>query len=179
MRIAKLREHDMPSRPATLLSLCATLMLAACSGGNALSTGALLGGDSKPKEPPAPRNDPGARAFQVGAVSARAQKCGFNFDPARLKANFLAAEMQAGTSADELAKAERLYNSTQNTVAKAVSGAEDYCSGERVAYIRGDLNRHLAGDFAPSPPRSFAKDDSLFTFNGPNEGDATGIPITR
>lgn len=169
----------MPFRPATLLSLCVALLLAACSGGNALSTGALLGGDSKPKEPPPPRNDPTARAFHVGAVSARAQKCGFNFDPARLKASFLAAETQAGTSPEELAKAERLYGTTHNAVAKAVSNAEDYCSRERVDYIRSDLNRHLAGDFAPSPPRSFAKDDSLFGFNAPGEVDATGIPITR
>lgn len=166
----------MPSMSAarkpsvTFASVAAAAVVAATlagCGSSALTTGSLFGGESKPKAAPAPRNDPTARAFQVGAVTARAQKCGFNFDPARLKTNFLAAEVQQGTSADELSKADRLFTVTQNTVAKAIAGDEDYCSDERIAYIRGDLTRHLAGDFTPGRPRDFSKDDvGLFSFGG-------------
>ena len=158
----------MTSRPAAaaLVAVGTALLLAGC-GSSALTTGSLFGGDSKPKEPPAPRNDPTARAFQVGAVAARAQKCGFNFDVARLKSSFLAAEVQQGTSADDLARVDRLFGVTQTTVARAIAGEADYCSDERIAYIRGDLTRHLAGDFTPGRPRSFAKDEGgLLSFGG-------------
>lgn len=151
--------------------------LAGCSGSNALSTGSLFGGGNKaktaaaaaaaPAAPPPPRNDPVARAFSTGAVSARAQKCGFNFDPARLKSSYLAFEAQSGTPVEELAKSEKLYNVTQNSVAKAIATEPDYCTPARIAFIRGDLTRHLAGDFAPGQPKSFAKEDpGVFSFGG-------------
>lgn len=156
------------SRVSAVLVLAVSAALSGCSGSSALTTGSLFGGGDKPKAaPPAPRNDPVARAFQVGAVSARAQKCGFNFDPVRLKASFLASEVQLGTSVEEVAKADKLFNATQGAVAKAIAKAEDYCSAERVDYIRGDLTRHLAGDFAPGRPRDFSKDEGgLFSFGG-------------
>lgn len=147
--------------------------VAGCSGSNALTTGSLFGGGDKPKvaaAPPPPRNDPISRAFQVGAVSARAQKCGFNFDSQRLKANYLAFEVQSGTPAEELAKSEKLFNVTQNSVAKAIANEDGYCSEERLAFIRGDLNRHLAGDFAPGLPKNFAKDDGgILSFGSTSE----------
>lgn len=160
------------ARLSAVLALFLGAALSAC-GSSALTTGSLFGGGDKPKAaPPPPRNDPVARAFQVGAVSARAQKCGFNFDPVRLKSNYLAAEAQLGTPAEELAKADKLYSTTQSAVAKAISGTEDYCSEERVAYIRGDLTRHLAGDYTPGRPRDFSKDEGgLFSFGGPTPLD--------
>lgn len=167
-----------PLKPALVAALlAATAALPGC-GSSSLTTGSLFGGSDKPKEPPAPRNDLVARAFQVGAVSARAQKCGFNFDPARLKANFLAAEAKLGAPPDELAKGDKLYSTTQNTVAKAIAGSGDYCSDDRVAYIRGDLTRHLAGDYTPGRPRSFAKDDGILSFGGDRESDDAG-PLAK
>ncbi|PPD25595.1 MAG: hypothetical protein CTY20_15605 [Hyphomicrobium sp.] len=167
-----------PSRAGRgILSAMLAATLAGCSGSNALSTGSLFGGGNKaktaaaaaaaPAAPPPPRNDPVARAFSTGAVSARAQKCGFNFDPARLKSSYLAFEAQSGTPVEELAKSEKLYNVTQNSVAKAIATEPDYCTPARVAFIRGDLTRHLAGDFAPGQPKSFAKEDpGVFSFGG-------------
>ena len=77
------------------------------------------------------------------------------------------AEVQQGTSADDLARVDRLFGVTQTTVARAIAGEADYCSDERIAYIRGDLTRHLAGDFTPGRPRSFAKDEGgLLSFGG-------------
>ncbi|MEQ1712640.1 MAG: hypothetical protein ABL908_14740 [Hyphomicrobium sp.] len=159
--------RQIPAMLLVALTAVSSAVVSGC-GSNALTTGSLFGGGGKTAAAPAaPRNDPTARAFQVGAVSARAQKCGFNFDAGRLKSTFMAAEAQGGTSADELAKVDRLYNVTQSTVAKAIATAEEYCSDERLAYIRGDLTRHLAGDFAPGAARSFAKDEGgLVSFGG-------------
>lgn len=156
------------------ISAIAAGLLAGCSGSSALTTGSLFGSGDKAKvaaaTPPPPRNDPVARAFQVGAVSARAEKCGFNFDPQRLKANFLAGEMALGSSPDEMARVEKLYTTTRNTVAKAIAGESEYCSPERLSYIRGDLKRHLAGDFTPGQPKSFAKDEGgLLSFGASGE----------
>ncbi len=170
----------MTSRPTVLLLLALSATVAGC-GSNALTTGSLFGGGDKPAAaPPAPRNDPTARAFSAGAVTARAQKCGFNFDAARLRAGFAAAEVQAGTPTDEVAKAGALFDRAQATVAKAIAKSEDYCSDDRIAYIRGDLNRHLAGDFTPSRPRSFAKeDDGLFSFGGQSPNDESRTAASK
>ena len=159
------------------LPLALSLALAGCSGSSALTTGSLFGGNEKAAPAPAaPRNDPSSRAFQVGAVTARAQKCGFNFDAEKLRTSYLAAEAQLGTPVEEIAKAERLVGSARATVAKVIAPAEDYCSDERVAYIRGDLTRHLAGDFTPGRPKDFSKDDGgIFSFGGwGSDGARTG-----
>jgi hypothetical protein len=138
----------MKSAGSILLAL-ATLALAGCggSGSELLSTGSLLG-ESKPS---APVNDGPARAFQVGTVSARAIKCGFNFDPGKLKANYLAFEKQQ-PAAQDMVKIERVYDVSFNGVAKAVASEGEYCSDAKTRTIKADLGRHLAGDYTPSPP---------------------------
>jgi hypothetical protein len=142
---------------SSVLALLA-LALAGCSGGSELlSTGALLG-ESKPA---APVNDGPARAFQVGTVSARAVKCGFNFDPAKLKANYLAFEGQQPGVQDP-AKLERMYDVSFNAVAKAVAAEGEYCTSTKTKTIKADLGRHLAGDYTPSPPQQ-QQDDGLFS----------------
>ncbi len=125
------------------------LALAGCSGGGSelLSTGSLLG-ESKPA---APVNDGPARAFQVGTVSARAIKCGFNFDPGKLKATYLAYERQQ-PGVPDMARIEKVYDVSFNGVAKAVAAEGEYCSDAKTRTIKADLGRHLAGDYTPSPP---------------------------
>ena len=76
------------------------LLLAGC-GSSSLTTASLTGGGAQPAQAAAapaapPPSDPTSRALQVGATSARAVRCGFYFDPARLKASFLASEMATG-----------------------------------------------------------------------------------
>ncbi len=58
-------------------------------------------------------DDPQARAMQVGWTSARASYCGFIFDPAQLRASYLASEARAGKSPEEIAKLERAYDYTR------------------------------------------------------------------
>lgn len=141
----------------SLLALFA-LALTGCSGGSELlSTGSLLG-ESKPA---APVNDGPARAFQVGTVSARAVKCGFNFDPAKLKANYLAFERQQPVTQD-VTKLERMYDVSFNAVAKAVAAEGEYCSDTKTRTIKADLGRHLAGDYTPNPPQP-QEEEGLFS----------------
>jgi hypothetical protein len=141
----------------SMLALVA-LVLAGCSGSSGLTTASLLG-DDKPK---GPVNDAPARAFQVGTVSARAVKCGFNFDPAKLKLNYLAYERQQPTTTD-IAKIERMYDVSFNAVAKAVASQGEYCSDAKTKVIKADLGRHLAGDFTPSAAPPQQDDGSLFS----------------
>lgn len=145
-----------------------------------LTTGSLFGGDSKPEAPPASpvvKNDPTSRAFQVGTTSARAVKCGFNFDPDKLKSNYLASEAAAVTPA-ELPKVEQTYDVAFRAVAKAVAGQkEDYCSALKTAEIKLALNRHLAGDFTPAPPRAQAEaEGGLFSSLSSNNSGSSRIP---
>lgn len=94
--------------------------------------------------------DPLARAIQIGWTSARASYCGFIFDPNQLRANYLASEMQAGKTPSEITKLERAYDYTRESVTDKIKDNIYYCTKERAAAIRRDLNRYLAGDYTPS-----------------------------
>ena len=131
-------------------------------GSAELDYGSILGGPEKPATPAGPVNDPTMRAFQVGTVSARAIKCGFNFDPAKLKTNYLSYE-RTMTPGGDLAKVEKIYDVSFNGVAKAVAGQSDYCSEEKTKAIKADLSRHLAGDYTPAErPKEAVDDESIF-----------------
>ncbi len=140
------------------------LLLAGCgSSAPSVSTASLLGpeGASQAQPVAAAPVTPEQRAAQVGATSARATKCGYNFDPAKLKTSYLIAEMQAGAPPDQLVKAEKAYDTIRNSVASAVAGDQGYCNDSKTREIKADLTRHLAGDFSP-PARKVAKDDGGF-----------------
>jgi hypothetical protein len=144
------------------LSCFIAVLLAGCGGGSpGLTTGALFGNGQVSAEHAAPPNDPTARALQVGAVSARATKCGFYFNPAKLKAAFLAAEAAAGATAEQLQKIEQEYEYTRLTIAGKIAKEGEYCSDMKTAEIKADLVRHLAGDYSP-PPKKAAADESWF-----------------
>lgn len=155
----------MHPRIAHHLIAASALLLAGC-GSSSLTTASLTGGNQPAQaavDPAAPANaaapagpppsDPTSRALQVGATSARAVRCGFYFDPAKLKASFLAAESAAGTSPDQLQRIEREYEFTRLSVAKKIAEEADYCSEVKTQEIKRDLSRHLAGDFTPPPKK--------------------------
>lgn len=125
------------------------LALAACSSASSgLTTGSLLPGASKPADPVADR------ALQVGATSARAAKCGYNFDPAKLRSSYLAYE--AGQEGAAAAKAEKLFDATRVSVGSKITDPSEYCSEDKTTEIKADLTRHLAGDFNPSKKKAQA-----------------------
>ena len=145
------------------------LALAGCSNAPlpSLSTGSLMG---KPDAvaaavKPEAKNDPTTRTLQVSRIAARAQRCGFNFDAAKLKGNFMAAEgAQPGSDVAQLGKLDSVYNSSFAGTLKAITKEGDYCSDARTAHIKSELARHLAGDYAPGT-----------AFKDPNAADNGGI----
>jgi hypothetical protein len=159
------------------LALVATA-LAGCSGATGITTGSLFGAGAKPVADTTPVNDPPMRAFQVGTVSARAIKCGFNFDPAKLKANYLAYERAMGGPAADLSKLEKIYDVSFNGIAKAVSGEADYCTPEKTQKIKADLARHLAGDYTPSALPKAPPEEGLFSGWGGGGNDGGGMKTT-
>lgn len=151
------------------------VLLAGCSGNSSLTTGSLFGDSAKPAvaaAPAPPPNEPTTRAFQVGTVSARAVKCGFNFDPAKLKANYLASEAKLGATPADMAKIEKIFGIAFNGVAKAVADTSEYCTEAKTKVVKADLTRHLAGDYSPSAQKPApVEDDGLFSFGSQGNGD--------
>lgn len=133
--------------------VCVGALAAACSNtaSQILETGSIFGGTQSEATAATPPPQPTAtdRALQVAAVSARAQKCGYVFDPAALRQAFLAAEAASGVSVADLGGLSARYDYTAREVAKRIAPEADYCSADRTRVIKADLNRHLAGDFAP------------------------------
>jgi hypothetical protein len=123
----------------------ATALLASCG-----TVGSLTSKDPEQEARNIALDDPLARPTQVAWTSARASYCGFVFDPAQLRANFMSAEMQAGNTPEQMQKVERAYDYTLQSVAATIKDDLSYCTTERTAAIRVDLNRYLAGDYTPS-----------------------------
>lgn len=135
---------------------------AGCASDGGLSTGALIGGGSNNTAKALPNNNtPTGRALHVGSVSGRATKCGFNFDAAALRANYIAAEASGGTAVADLAKIERIYDSGYRGVLAAAAREPDYCNSKRTYVIKTSLNKALAGDYSP-PPLKTQQDAGLF-----------------
>lgn len=157
--------------------LLVAVALCGCSGASGITTGSLFGSGEEAK-PTGPVNDPPMRAFQVGTVSARAIKCGFNFDPAKLKTNYLSYERTLAGGGVDLSKIEKIYDVSFNGVAKAVSGETDYCSPAKTKKIKADLGRHLAGDYTPSAlPKPKEEEGGLFSGWG-GGSDSDGVKST-
>jgi hypothetical protein len=133
----------------------ASIAIGGCASGSGLTTGSLFGGGDTTKVaaaaavPAAPTSDPTSRAFSVGSLSARAMKCGYNFDPVKLKSSFLAAETASIAPAD-LGRVEKIYDTAFGGVTKAIATEPNYCTPVKTADIKQNLARHLAGDFTPA-----------------------------
>jgi hypothetical protein len=136
------------SRAAYAAVALAAAMLSACGTVDTLKT--KVASDPETAARTVAPEDPLARPMQVGWTSARASHCGFVFDPAQLRANYLAAEAQAGKSPQEIAKLERAYDYTRDSVTETIKNNLIYCNKERTNAIRRDLNRYLAGDYRPA-----------------------------
>jgi hypothetical protein len=127
--------------------------ISGCGSGSSLTTGSLIGGPaaSQPQGPkPVTASD---RALYVASNVARAQRCGFYFDPEQVKAGFLASEQQSGAAPDAMQKITREYDFTRQTVLAAAVKDETYCTEGRTREIKAALSRQLAGDFNPPQKR--------------------------
>lgn len=153
-----------PIVAATCLSAC----LAGCGMSIPGFSTSSLGG----KTEPVVQNDPTSRAFQVATTSARAVKCGYNFDAGKLRYQYLASETAANPQDAE--KIAQTYDATFNGVTKAIASQPGYCSGQKTGKIREALNRHLDGDYAPSPPEK-TEEEGLFSGWGGGSSSSKGV----
>lgn len=136
---------------ASALLLAGAALLAGCgSSASGLITG------SAPSAADMPGNltneAPLARPIAVAWTSARAQRCGFYFDAAKLRGSYLAYEAKQ-SNGEQLAKAEKSYDTTFKVIRERVSAEPEYCTDRKGAEIKADLQRHLAGDFTPKLPQ--------------------------
>jgi len=167
--------QNMKRAIALLIVIAASVGLVGCgnSAKSLLSTGSLFGG-KKPAAAPQPqaaKHDPGARALQVGWVSARASKCGFYFDPAKLKQQYLAAEAAGGMPLDQLRKVELTYQYSLKSTLLKIGKDDGYCNEHQTTSIRNDLQRHLAGDFTPRKRKKVKEEGSFFAPGSLGEPD--------
>lgn len=171
------------SKTASTGLVLATVILGGCSNDNSaagISTASLLDGKSSAGSGefagPKP-DDVTAKSVQVAWTSARAQKCGFNFDAAKLKANYLASEARDGAAAAQIATFDKTYDATFLNVTANIKTDAGYCSERKSAAIKTDLQRHLAGNYAPNLPtnKKVASEsfwDSLKSDAAPEKFDA-------
>ena len=131
----------------TSVAIGVALALGSCSTvGIKTSPGASSEKEARNVKP----DDPLARPVQVGWTSARASHCGFMFSPEQLRSNYLAAEARTGISPQQMQKIEQAYDYTRQSTLETIKDNPGYCNKERTAAIRADLNRYLAGDYAPA-----------------------------
>lgn len=157
--------------------LLAAAIHSGCSG-SSTPTGSLFSSNQgvqklvpvmPPDAPPGITNEsPMARPASVAWTSARAKRCGFFFDPDKLRANYLAFEgRQPG---QDLAKVQGTYDNTFKVILQTVSGDSNYCDETRSQNIKSELARHLAGDFSPNLPKpKMVADCGFFGCANPQE----------
>jgi len=142
-------------RTAILVTSVIALTVSACGNGGGVTTGTLFG-KSNPTEsgPPPPKPISSTdRAVFVGATVARAQRCGFYFNPDEIRSNFIAAEQQSGAPEAAVQKATKEFDFTRQTVIAAAAKEEGYCTEGRTREVKAALTRQLAGDFNPPQAR--------------------------
>ena len=160
------------SRHILIATSAVAVLLAGCGNGGSpqsnLSTASILGeapAAASGETPGITRDDPMARPVQVAWTSARAQKCGFNFDPTRLRANYIAYEQGAGADANRMSNVTKSYDMTVEKIKATIGNAESYCTDRTSATIKADLTRHLAGNYEPNFPTE-KKSGGLFGATG-------------
>ncbi|MFM1816584.1 MAG: hypothetical protein RLZ98_3279 [Pseudomonadota bacterium] len=136
----------------SILLPAAALLLSGCGSSSptlpSLTTGSIFAPAAKKDAGPPPITAVD-RAIHLGAMSARAAKCGYNFDSAKLRQDYLSYETTATGAPDAVTKATEAYDKSNLLVAKAIAKDEAYCSATQTKQIKADLVKALAGDYTP------------------------------
>lgn len=87
-------------------------------------------------------------------------RCGYNFDPVRHRAGYISYEQSQGTTAEDIVKLEKAYDTTLSKMQNGLRGADDYCTDDQTERIKKSLTKQLAGDYSapgkrPPPPKNF------------------------
>lgn len=139
--------------PIRAVLVTAALGLTACGNGGGVTTGSLFG-SSQPKPVTDERTE---RALEVAATSARASRCGYNFDPARLRYAYLAYETAQGGTPEQVAKAEKVFDYTRASLAEKIAKEENFCTEAKTKEVKASLTKNLAGDFSATPKKVVAE----------------------
>jgi hypothetical protein len=157
--------HRLASMLATSLLCAAAALGSGCA--NDTSSSLLTGSIGKQTAAPssgAANGEPLARSARVASTAARAQICGLAFDPAKLRASYLAYESKQGLDGAQLSMIEKSYDTTLSTIATQRAAIADRCSAKQVTRardrnaefsekykdeIKAELQRYVAGSFTP------------------------------
>lgn len=134
----------MAIRPSVIL-IIACALLAAC--------GSRLGGGSDAQTQAAvrPPSTPAQRAVQVAWTAANARYCAFGLNPQKLKGDYLAWERSQGASEETAQNLGTTYDKAFLAFYDKVKVTPGYCSKAKIEEIRPEINRHLAGNYEPTP----------------------------
>lgn len=139
-------------------------------------SGLTTGSTSAAEEAPKPFvNDTDTRTTQVAWNSARAEKCGFYLDPAKLKTDYLAWEQELGTEPEQIARLDQNYDGQRAMFGQRlkVQPYESYCNPAAVSEMRTDVQRYTVGDFSARPiVRKKVKEAGIFDGWGSSSGKA-------
>ena len=145
MSVAMITFHAPPkSRAFSVLCLLAVVL-----PGCAQPPLAITGSIASPGAPQPAPNTPANRLEHLAWNSAWAQGCGFYFDNLKLKSAYLAFEASAGTPPDQVSRLAGSYDKAQGVIRSIASNRLDQCTELRLARIRANIARYLAGDFTP------------------------------
>jgi len=150
-----------------------------------LATGSV--GKPTPAAAPGGINGQLARTARVASTAARAQICGIAFDPAKLRASYLAYESKQGLDRAQLSTIEKSYDNTLSAIAAQRTAIADRCSAKQVTWtrdrntnfsesykddIKAELQRYVAGSFTPDEktPRADGPFDSKVFWKDQDDG---------
>src|SRR5262249_27205167 len=125
------------------LGLLASLVLLAGCGS---TPGMLLAGGASTNVHT--NEQPLARPKYAAWVAASAKRCGFPRGQDAIKSAYLSFEARQGTSKEDLAGLEDVYNLALKSANEQVGMDPDFCTQKKVAEIKLALQRQEAGDFA-------------------------------
>ena len=136
------RGSGLGHRLGNVAAVVACACLAGCAGAPGATTGSIAG------QPAQVANTPASRVEHLAWNSAWAKSCGFFFDAAKLKSQYLAYEASAGTPPDQVAKLGATYDRLQHSLAGIAEANTDQCTDARLEHIRAIIARYLGGDFS-------------------------------
>jgi len=134
---------------------------AGCSNDTAITTTSIT---PTPNLAEAAKPDTMSRPLAVAWTSARAKRCGFFFDPDKLRTLYLGYEAKHGAMNEDYAKIEKAYDTSYRVTLEKVSSDPNYCTEPKQRQIKADLERHLIGDYSSNlpPPKVAAACKSWF-----------------
>jgi len=88
---------------------------------------------------------------------------------------YLAYEAKQGAADDAYARIEKAYDTSYRLTLEKISSDPNYCTEQKQCQIKGDLERHLIGDYSPNlpPPKVATACKSWFGCGS----DASGEPL--